>query len=107
MQQGRYAARLIQRRVTDRPALNAAAPIQMTPLRNARLNASADASVASLLLMSSSIRLPLWPQFFEAFGARSSEMWAAMSLAIVNGGGKFDSCGGRKSDSRQPGLAAG
>jgi hypothetical protein len=55
MQQGRYAARLIQRRVTDRPALNAAAPIQMTPLRNARLNASVDASVASLLLMSSSI----------------------------------------------------
>jgi hypothetical protein len=26
---------------------------------------------------------------------------------FVSGGGKFDSCGGRKSDSRQRGLAAG
>jgi hypothetical protein len=55
----------------------------MTPLRNARLNASPDASVASLLLMSSSIPAALWPQFFEAFGAGSPEMWAAMSLAIA------------------------
>jgi hypothetical protein len=28
-------------------------------------------------------------------------------FSAVSGGGKFDSCGGRKSDSRQHGLAAG
>jgi hypothetical protein len=31
----------------------------------------------------------------------------AGSKADVSGGDKFDSCGGRKSDSRQHGLAAG
>ena len=30
-----------------------------------------------------------------------------LDSAIVSGGRKFDTCGGRKSDSRQPGLAAG
>jgi peptidoglycan/LPS O-acetylase OafA/YrhL len=38
---------------------------------------------------------------------RVSFVMAASALVAVSGGDKFDSCGGRKSDSRQHGLAAG
>ena len=33
--------------------------------------------------------------------------WVGFTQRLVSGGCKFDSCGGRKSDSRQHGLAAG
>ena len=38
---------------------------------------------------------------------RSSRLIRLLPSSVVSGGCKFDSCGGRKSDSRQHGLAAG
>jgi len=40
-------------------------------------------------------------------GTTAASLRCSSDVACVSGGDKFDSCGGRKSDSRQHGLAAG